>query len=266
MITGISGLVFLVRKWPFRDGYLFLFSWFAEPLFYSVFGARFWAKLSKRIFDFWTEAKKTEILTDNWKANYWVFIVFLVFLQNFCFSVCVCSCFCFAFAFAFFWGFEGQARWPEGPPHFALNPPYLFCFVIFWGGRGLFLFRFLRKPCSPPQNGILAHFSVSPFVLPSNSFSFPFSHSHISLALSLWYFSFSILSFFSCFLLFLVASFFLCFFVSLPCFFAFVSWKERHQNIQVRKFSSSILSVYLVSCLVFSFKSLFLYLCVFPSF
>ena len=33
----------------------------------------------------------------------------------------------------FFGGFKGQVRWPKGPPHLALNPPYfdLFAFVFF---------------------------------------------------------------------------------------------------------------------------------------
>ena len=35
--------------------------------------------------------------------------------------------FCFLF---FFGGFKGQVRWPKGPPHLALNPPY-FLFVFF---------------------------------------------------------------------------------------------------------------------------------------
>ena len=41
--------------------------------------------------------------------------------------------------FVFFGGFKGQVRWPEGPPHLALNPLYLFfvsifCFLgfLFW--------------------------------------------------------------------------------------------------------------------------------------
>ena len=40
--------------------------------------------------------------------------------------------FYFCFLFLFFGGFKGQVRWPEGPPHLALNPPYLFfCFCLF---------------------------------------------------------------------------------------------------------------------------------------
>ena len=73
---------------------------------------------------------------------------FLVFL--FCFFVVV-----------FFRGFKGQVRWPEGPPHLALNPPYLlllfslFCFLFFV----LFFFWFFfvtttKKPCFPPEKGI----------------------------------------------------------------------------------------------------------------
>ena len=37
----------------------------------------------------------------------------------------------FVFFSVFFWGFKGQGRWPEGPPHLALNPPSLVWFV-FW--------------------------------------------------------------------------------------------------------------------------------------
>ena len=34
--------------------------------------------------------------------------------------------------FCFFGGFKGQVRWPKGPPHLALNPPYfLFYFYVF---------------------------------------------------------------------------------------------------------------------------------------
>ena len=46
--------------------------------------------------------------------------------------------FCF-FCFVFFGGFKGHVRWPEGPPHLALNPPYFICFVFLF----LFFFVFL---------------------------------------------------------------------------------------------------------------------------
>ena len=47
--------------------------------------------------------------------------------------------FLFVFLFCFFGGFKGQVRWPKGPPHLALNPPYfLFSFLC-----SPFLFSFL---------------------------------------------------------------------------------------------------------------------------
>ena len=50
------------------------------------------------------------------------------------------------FVFVYFGGFKGQVRWPKGPPHLALHPPYLFSFVfgllcLFWF---LFCFSFLK--------------------------------------------------------------------------------------------------------------------------
>ena len=82
-----------------------------------------------------------------------VFLVFVfVFLCCFCFC-CVCfvlgfvvGCcffffFCF-FCFVFFGGFKGQVRWPEGPPHLALNPPYFICFCFFGFSFVLFSFFF----------------------------------------------------------------------------------------------------------------------------
>ena len=92
---------------------------FVETPFNSVLWVRaFWAKLSKR--DFWTKKRKQNILIDNWKAHFWgILSFFLVF-------------------------FEGLiVRWggPKGSPHLALNPPYLFWFVMFCF---LLLFTFLR--------------------------------------------------------------------------------------------------------------------------
>ena len=92
--------------------------------------------------------------------------VFLVFVFVFCVafvSVLLLDCFwcwflfCFCFCFfvvVFFGGFKGQARWPKGPPHLALNPPY-FLFVFFGFGFCFFCFPFFVE--SPlvypyPQN------------------------------------------------------------------------------------------------------------------
>ena len=51
--------------------------------------------------------------------------LFYLFLF-FCFSFVL-----FSFLFLFFGGFKGQVRWPFGPPHLALNPPYFICFCFF---------------------------------------------------------------------------------------------------------------------------------------
>ena len=53
-----------------------------------------------------------------------LFLFFLVFFFIFFF-------FAFFVLFLFFFGgFKGQVRWPEGPPHLALNPPYFLVFVV----------------------------------------------------------------------------------------------------------------------------------------
>ena len=56
--------------------------------------------------------------------------------------------------FCFFGGFKGHVRWPKGPPHLALNPPYFFLFLfsccffcVFFGGfKGQ-----VRWPKGPPH-------------------------------------------------------------------------------------------------------------------
>ena len=60
----------------------------------------------------------------------WLDVVVLFFFVVF--FVVVFFCFVF-FVLCFFGGFKGQVRWPEGPPHLALNPPYFisFCFFVF---------------------------------------------------------------------------------------------------------------------------------------
>ena len=129
--------------------------------------------------------------------------------------------------FRSFRGFKGQVRWPEGPPHLALNPPYLFVFVFLY----CFLFPFLslhlntqKNLAFPLEKGIFClYLSVSPsfslafFGLPLFSFSFSFSVS-LSLSLSCSCFFSSFLSFFLlCFgSLFLSLSFL--FFLLCVCF------------------------------------------------
>ena len=105
-------------------------------------------------------------------------------------------------------------RWPKGPPHLALNPPYLFllffCFVFF---LVLFFGCLIQKKTLvfPPEKGIFFIFSVSlsfslsPFGPPSFS---------VSLSQSLFFLLFFLSSFLSLFLLsfgslFLSLSFFL---------------------------------------------------------
>ena len=156
------------------------------------------------------------MLTDNWKAH------FLVFFGL--------SCFSYFFAFLF------------GPPHLALNPPsnFFLCFSLFFNRK---------SSVFPPKKVNFVYFWVSSFVSPEPFLASPFFT--FSFSVSLFFFSFFLpsLSFFllSFGSLFLSLSF--CF------FFAIVSWKEQHQNIQLH--FSSILSLFLVSSLLFSFKSPF---------
>ena len=267
----------------------------------------FWAKVSKKG-NFWIPCqKKKKILTDNWKALFLVFLCFLLFLSWLfffcCFFVVFLFClFCFVFVLFLFGGFKGQVRWPKGPPHLALNPPYFFVFVFFcffvlffFGGfKGQvrwpkgpphlalnppyflfvfcwFLFFFFallslfflidKKPVFPPRKGhFLLIFNVSLSFSLNLFWPPPFS---VSLSLSLccsFLFTF-LLVFLFCFLF--VSCF--CLFLSLSFFIAFVSWKEKHQNIQLQ-FFPEIFSLFFVSCLAFLFQIPFSYLCFFSWF
>ena len=270
-----------------------------NPYFYSVLEVpAFWAKLSKKAI-FGHPPKKKEILTDNWKALFWVFLCFFTFCFFFLvFLVCFFCGFLFFVSFLFFvGGFKGQVRWPEGPPHLVLNPPYLlfvfcgfccfccFCFLCFFGGfkgqvmwpKGpphlalnppyLFIFVFvfvvfvpflslllIEKPCFPPKKGIFVYFLCFPFFLPQPFLAFPFFCFSFSVSLLLLFFSFFLpcLSFF-CFLLVPSFSLFLIFLSSLLLF----SEKNNMQFLNCNFFHQYFL-FFMVSCLVFSFKSLFL--------
>ena len=113
-----------------------------NPYFYSVFWVRaFWAKLSKKG-KFWTptqKRRKFSLITEKLIFEYFLF--FLVFFSYFVFFCFFCLVFFFGVSFG---GLKGHVRWPEGPPHLALNPPYLFfcfCFVF------VFLFFFVLFFC-----------------------------------------------------------------------------------------------------------------------
>ena len=57
----------------------------------------------------------------------------------------------FVFFSVFFGGFKGQVRWPKGPPHLALNPPYFFFVFFFFFFPLPFLYLLLnRKPSFSP--------------------------------------------------------------------------------------------------------------------
>ena len=137
-----------------------------KPLFLLCFWVRaFWAKLSKK--GHFGHPPKNEKMTDSWKAHFWYFLRFVLF----CFFF-----FVFFLFLCFFGGFKGQVRWPEGPPHLTLNPPYLFwfCFYLvffFWffgGFKGQ-----VRWPEGPPHLGPKPPFLLV-FLFFFFAFFFPF--------------------------------------------------------------------------------------------
>ena len=148
-------------------------------------------------------------------------------------------------------------RWPEGPPHLALNPPYLFYLFLFL----CFLFSFpslafnRKTLLLPRKRAFLSIFEFLPLFLLSLFWPPPFS---LSLSLSL-----------SCFILFLPSflSFFFAFFFAFFWFLVFVSFlflsslllfhEKNNQHIKLQSFFTNPFS-FLVSCLLFSFKLLFL--------
>ena len=127
-------------------------------------------------------------------------------------------CFCLFFGLVFlFGGFKGQARWPKGSPHLALNPPSYFgcffcCFLFFLLLEGKALFF-------PVKRTFWFIFQCLPLFLPSLFCFFPPLSHYLFLSLLLC-------SFFAPFLFsfFLALVWFLAFgSLFLPCFFAFVS-------------------------------------------
>ena len=266
----------------------------------------FWAQGVKKWQFLDTLSKRKKILTDNWKAlSFFGIFVFFTF-SFFCFGFLLAFFVLFFFfffvflCFVFFGGFKGQVRWPKGPPHLALNPPYFFVFVfllffvVFFGGfkgqvrwpKGpphlalnppYFLFVFFgflffffallslffligKKTCFPPRKGHFCLFSMFLFLSPLTFFGLPLFLS-LSFSVSLFLLSFFLPSCLSSLLYF-------CFlFLSLfhfSFFFAFVSWKEKHEHFQLQfLFFLKYFFFLLVSCLAFLFQIPFSYLCFF---
>ena len=136
MIIGIYEFGFFLSK----NGRFVTHNFFPKkigwnPYFYSVFGCAFSGpRCQKRaIFGYPVKKRKFWLITE--KLFFWYLCFFLLFLSLFCFFLFFCVfLFCFFFfgflCFVFFGGFKGQVRWPKGPPHLALNPPYFFVFVF----------------------------------------------------------------------------------------------------------------------------------------
>ena len=209
-----------------------------NPCFYSVFFAcaLFWPSCQKReILD--THQKKKN-LTHNWKALVLVFLCFFIFFFFLLFSFLLFYLLLFCVSF-----------WRVGPPHLALNPPYFFgCFLVLF-----FLLFYIKCFFSPEKRVFWFIVEYLPLFLLSLFLACPFFN--CSFSVSLFFFSFFLPSCLS-FLLYFASLFLsLCLIFFLLCF---VSWKEQHQNIRLQSFSSLIFSLFLVSCLVFSLKSLFL--------
>ena len=122
-------------------------------------------------------------------------------------------------------------RWPEGPPHLPLNPPYLFLLfscLVFCFLFCLFGFFIQKNPCFPPEKGhFLYIFSVC-LSFSSLSLSWPPSLS-VSLSLSLSF----LLFFLSSFLSFLFAFFWLLVFVSFFLFLSSLLLFHERNNIKI---------------------------------
>ena len=174
------------------------------------------------------------------------------------FFFCFCFFFVLLFFVAFFGGFNGQVRRPEGPPHLALNPPYLFLLFLLFCFL-FFVFWFLiQQTLFSPRKGHFLYI-FSVSLSPLAFLCLPL-FLFLFLCLSLFFFSFFLPSCLS-FLIFLAPCF--CLFLSFSFFFASLSWKEQHQNIKLQVLSSSF--CFLVSCLLFVSSSFFLSL-LFPDF
>ena len=130
MITGIYKFWFFWSK----IGRFVTHNWFPKktletPIFIVFWGFRLSGPRCQKREILKSHQKKGKIWLITEKPFFGVFaVVFLVFFFSFFSGSFVC--FFFVFGVFFVGGFKGQVRWPKGPPHLALNPPYFFCFVF----------------------------------------------------------------------------------------------------------------------------------------
>ena len=105
------------------------------PIFLVFFGCRLSGPRCQKREILKSHPKKGKNWLITEKLFFGVFAVFLGGLLFFFSFFCLFVIFClFFFGGFFFGGFKGQVRWPKGPPHLALNPPYFFfcfCFLFF---------------------------------------------------------------------------------------------------------------------------------------
>ena len=151
-----------------------------------------------------------------------------------------------------------------GPPHLALNPPYFFCFFYVFCLEGLsgpkpslfffVCFFFLSFLCFPPRKGhFLFIFECLPLFLLSLFWPPPLSiFLSLSLSSSCPFFLPSCLSF----LFFFVSLFLSLYFLVFLLCFSFM--KSTTSKYSITKLSFINIFSFLVSCLLFSLRSLFL--------
>ena len=134
------------------------------------------------------------------------------------------------------------------------------CFLFFFVSFPFFVFN--RKTLFFPPKRAFFYFRVSPFVSPEPFWASPFVT--FSFSVSLFVCSFFLLLFLFCFLLVPCFCLFLSFFLFLLCF---CLMKRTTSNYSITKFFFiNRFSFFGVSSPLFSFRSLFPYLCFFPDF
>ena len=161
--------------------------------------------------------------------------IFCFFLFFFLFFFFFCFFFVLLFFVFLFGGFRGHVRWPFGPPHLALNPPYLF-FCFFVGSFPFFAFH--RNPVFPQKRHFLFIFQCFPFFLPS-LFGLPLFH-FLFLCLSL--FLFFVPSFLSFFFALIFVSCFCLFFLFLSSLLLF----HEKNNIKILNYKVFVTQSFLI--------------------